>query len=50
LYAACKICILVLSDEEETHMFPSLIYITMVVGDMFSSERAVIHHRYPIHV
>jgi hypothetical protein len=38
LYAACKICVLVLSDNEETHMFPSSIYITMVVGDMFSSH------------
>jgi hypothetical protein len=38
LYAACKICVLVLRDEDETQMFPSLMYITMVVGEMFSSE------------
>jgi hypothetical protein len=39
LYAACKIYVLVLSDEDETQMFPSSMYVTMVVGEMFSSEQ-----------
>jgi hypothetical protein len=38
LYAACNICVLVLRDDEETHMFPSLMYITIVVGDIFSID------------
>jgi hypothetical protein len=40
LYATCKICVFVLSDEDETHMFLSSMYITMVVGEMCSSEQA----------
>jgi hypothetical protein len=40
LYATCRIFMLVLSDVDETHMFPSSIYIAIVVGEIFSSERA----------
>jgi hypothetical protein len=38
LYAACKICVLVLSDEDETQMFLLSMYITMVEGHMISSD------------
>jgi hypothetical protein len=41
LYAACKICVLVLSDDKETQMFLSSMYITMVEGEMFSIDRLV---------
>jgi hypothetical protein len=38
LYATCRICMLVLSDDDETHMFLSSMYIAMVVGEICSSE------------
>jgi hypothetical protein len=41
LYTACKICVLVLSDDEETQMFLSSMYITMVEGEMFSIHQLV---------
>jgi hypothetical protein len=40
LYATCRIFMLVLSDDDDTQMFPSSIYIAIVVGEILSIERA----------
>jgi hypothetical protein len=37
LYATCRIFMLVLSDNDDTHMFLLSIYIAIVVGEIFYS-------------